>query len=158
LPIDDEADSGFTRPMKKIQKQLKYLLPVLILVLIAGLVLSRVYQPDPSHSEPEVQINAVEADDYIGTVARVCGEVASTDYLPQVNGKPTFLNLGRAYPNQFLTAVIWGDDRAKWTGPPPEQRYSNRKICVSGMIETYEGTPQIIVNRPDQITIEDIRN
>lgn len=139
--------------MKNIRKRLKYIFPALILVMIAGLVLSRVYQPDPSFPEPEVQIKAVEAVDYIGTPAEVCGEVASADYLLQVGGKPTFLNLGRAYPNQPFTAVIWGNNRGKWS-VPPEQRYANREICVSGLIDNHEGTPQIIIDSPEQIEIQ----
>lgn len=139
--------------MKNIRKQLKYILPILIGIMIVGLVLSRIYQPDRSPVEPEVRINASEASDYIGTAAEVCGKVASADYLPQINGKPTFLNLERPYPNQLFTAVIWGDNRGIWS-EAPEQRYDNREICVSGIIETHEGTPQIIVDTPDQITIQ----
>lgn len=152
-----EADqmTNESRPdtMKTIRKRLKYIFPVLIAIMIAGLVLSRVVQPDSSLPEPEVRINAAEASDHIGMAAEVCGEVASADYLPRVGGKPTFLNLGRAHPNQPFTAVIWGDDRRKWT-EPPEQRYMNHGICVRGRIETYEGTPQIIVESPGQIDIQ----
>lgn len=93
--------------------------------MIAGLVLSRIYQPESSPPEPEVRITAAEAGDHIGTPAEVCGKVASVNYLKQVGGEPTFINLGRSYPNQTFTAVIWGDDRAKWTNPP-EQQYEDR--------------------------------
>lgn len=140
--------------MKAIRKRLKYIFPVLIIIMIVGLVLSRVYQPDSSPPEPEIRISAIEADDHIGKVAEVCGEVASTDYLPGIKGEPTFLNLGRTNPDQYFTAVIWGNSRDKWPGLPEEQ-YDNREICVSGMIERHEGTPQIIVERPDQVEISD---
>ncbi len=136
--------------MKNIRKRLKYIFPAIILVMIAGLVLSRVYSPDPSTAEPEVRIGPVEAADHVGTVAEVCGEVASADYLPQVGGQPTFLNLGRPYPNQPFTAVIWGNNLSKWA-EAPEQLYAGRTVCVTGLIETHEGTPQIIVEGPGQI-------
>lgn len=139
--------------MKNIRKRLKYIFPVLILIMVIGLVLSRIYQPDSPPPEPEVKITAAKASEYIGTAAEVCGEVASADYLPQIGGKPTFLNLGKAHPNQLFTVVIWGRDRGKWTRPP-EQQYNGRKICVSGIIETNEGTPQIIVDRPSQIELQ----
>ena len=139
--------------MKNIRKGLKYIFPVLILIMVAGLVLSRVYQPDSLSPKPEVRINAAEAGDYIGTAAEVCGEVASAEYLPQIGGEPTFINLGRAHPNQFFTVVIWGDNRGRWTNPP-EQQYANSEICVSGMVEMHEGTPQIIVDRQDQIEMQ----
>lgn len=143
--------SGST--MKNIRNNLNYIFPVLIGIMIAGLVLSRIYQPESSSPEPEVRITAAEARDHIGTPAVVCGKVASADYLQQVGGEPTFINLGRPYPNQTFTAVIWGDNRAKWT-KPPEQQYEGQEVCVTGRIESHEGTPQIIVSSPGQIAIQ----
>lgn len=139
--------------MKNIRKRLKYIFPALILLMILGLVLARVYQPDPSPPDPEVQISAADARDYIGTAAKVCGKVVSADYLPQVNGEPTFLNFGQAHPNQHFTGVIFGSDRGKWR-KPPEHQYRNREVCIIGRIELHEGTPQITVNNPEQITIQ----
>jgi DNA/RNA endonuclease YhcR with UshA esterase domain len=139
--------------MKNIRKRLKYIFPVLIVIMVVGLVLSRVYQPESPSPEPEVRIKASEASDYIGTAAEVCGKVASTDYVPQVGGEPTFINLGRTHPNQLFTVVIWGSNRTKWI-EQPERLYAKREICVSGMIEIYEDTPQIIVESPDQIEIQ----
>lgn len=149
--INDPLLSGST--MKNIRNNLKYIFPVLVVIMIAGLVLSRVYQPEYSPPEPEVRIAADEAHNHIGTPAEVCGEVASADYLQQVGGEPTFINLGRPYPNQTFTTVIWGDNRAKWT-IPPEQQYEGQEVCVTGRIESHEGTPQIIVSSPGQIAIQ----
>lgn len=139
--------------MKNFRKHFKYILPLVVIIMIGGLIFSRVYQPEPSLPDPEIQINAIDADKYIGTVAEVCEEVASSRYLPAVGGKPTFLNLGQPYPDQFFTVVIWEDHRNKWD-TPPEQWYVNKKICVSGMIETHKGTPQIIVENPGQIEVQ----
>ncbi len=139
--------------MKDLRSYLKYLLPALIVIMIAGLLLSRMDWPDPASTEPEVRIKAKEAIEYIGKAAEVCGKVASLDYLPQINGEPTFLNLGRPYPSQYFTAVIWGSDRARWN-TSPDQQYENRNICVTGRIELYEGTPQIIVESPRQVEIQ----
>lgn len=121
--------------------------------MIAGLILSRVHRLDSTPPEPEIRIDAEEATNYIGTVAEVCGEVATARYIPQIGGEPTFLNLGSPDPDQFFTAVIWGKSRNKWK-TPPEQMYSNKKLCISGMIEDHEGTPQIIVEYPQQIKIQ----
>lgn len=124
-----------------------------ILLLAGGYLIYRVYTPQSSTSdlpEPLVRIEAAEAGNHVGSVAEVCGEVASADYLPQVEGAPTFLNLGSAYPDQDFTAVIWGEDRGLWE-VPPEQQYENREICVTGTIDMHEGTPQIIATRPEQI-------
>jgi hypothetical protein len=44
-------------------------------------------------------MSATEAKDYVGEVATVRGEVASTHYAPSTKGQPTFLNLDNPYPN-----------------------------------------------------------
>lgn len=127
-----------------------------VALLAAGYLLYRVYQPESPASVPPAEaerIGASEANRHVGSVAEVCGEVSSADYLPQVNGEPTFLNMGQAYPNQDFTAVIWGDHRGQWA-TPPERRYENREICVTGTIEMHEGTPQIVVEDPARIEIE----
>ena len=55
-----------------------------------------------------------------------------------------------AYPNQILTVVIWGRDRAKFPDSP-EAYYRDRKICVTGRITGYRGKAEIIVEDPLQI-------
>jgi hypothetical protein len=129
--MDTEGEWISLRRMINIWKRINYIFPVLILVLIAGLVVLRIYQTEVSSPEPEIQISDAEASDYIGTAAEVCGQVA---------GEPIFLNLGQAYPNQSFTAVIWGNNRDRWT-VPPEKRYASRSICINGVIEQHVGTP-----------------
>jgi DNA/RNA endonuclease YhcR with UshA esterase domain len=139
--------------IKSSRKHLKYILPVLILVMIIGLIFSRVYQPDSSIPEPEVNINASDAANYIGYPAKVCGDVVSVRYIPSIGGRPTFLNFGQPDPNQYFTAVIWGENREKWA-QAPEQQYQQQTVCVTGRIESHEGTPQIIVKVPNQIQVQ----
>lgn len=114
--------------------------------------MARVIDMDSSPPEPEITISTAEAENHVGTPAEVCGQVASADYLPNVNGQPTFLNLDEAYPNQVFTAVIFGDNRPQFSSPP-EQMYLNRNICVSGTIRMHEGIPQIVVSNPGQIAL-----
>src|SRR6266849_2261159 len=52
---------------------------------------------------------AMEAKDHIGEQATVCGKVTSTRYAATTRGKPTFLNLDKAYPSQVFTILIWGE-------------------------------------------------
>lgn len=96
------------------------------------------------------QITPDEALKYVGAVETVCGIVASARYASSSRGSPTFLNLGRPYLNQVFTAVIWGENRSKFS-PPPEKAYANRRICVSGKISKYRGAAEIIVSDPSQI-------
>ncbi len=59
-----------------------------------------------------------EAARYAGKKATVCGQVTSTNYAEDSKGRPTYLNLDRAYPNQKFNAVIPGENRDKFSKPP----------------------------------------
>lgn len=95
-------------------------------------------------------ISPDNAINHIGENGTVCGIVASAHYATRTKGQPTFLNLGRPYPNHIFTALIWGSDRSKFSAPP-EVYYRDKKICVTGIIKQYRGIPEIIVSDPSQI-------
>ena len=99
------------------------------------------------------RISPAEAANYVGKAATVCGQVASATYAARSRGRPTFLNLDRPYPNQVVTALIWGENRGKFP-TPSEKVYGGRKICVSGTVSSYRGEAQIVVTNPSQITTE----
>ena len=131
---------------------------VLLLVAAAFLVARVVPSDDPQASRPSVDANLPtyrpeEAAGHAGEVARVCGTVESASWARRVEGRPTFLNLGRPYPDQPFTVVIWGRNRARFG--TPERRFGGRRICVAGRIRLHEGTAQIEVGRPAQIELRD---
>jgi hypothetical protein len=95
------------------------------------------------------KISTSEAGQHIGEHAAVCGIVASSRYLSNSRSKPTFLNLGKSYPSQDFTVVIWPEDRAQFGRP--EDTYLGKNICVSGEISSYRGKPQIVARYPSQI-------
>jgi hypothetical protein len=99
------------------------------------------------------RISPAEAAKYVGKNATVCGQVASSNYSARSRRRPTFLNLDRPYPNHIFTALIWGEDREKFS-TPPESAYSGKKICVRGTISIYQGRPEIVVRNPSQIVPE----
>ena len=138
--------------IQNIRKSIPWLLPLVVAILVIGLVLSRVIgtESDSVPPEPEIFISADEASNNIGAAAEVCGEVVSSDFLPRVNGEPTFLNFGDPYPNQVFTAVIFGDDRNQFV-IPPEDAYINQEICVSGIIRMHDNDPQIVISNPEQV-------
>lgn len=97
-------------------------------------------------------ISTSEAKNHIGENATVCGQVASTHYAPSTHGQPTFINLDQPYPNQIFTIVIWGTDRAKFGAP--EAMYRGKRVCVTGEIKLYRGTPETIASDPSQISVK----
>ncbi len=102
--------------------------------------------------------NAISWDkayEHVGERATVRGPVKSPRYASGSRGQPTFLNVGRPYPDpDRFTVVIWGEDRGNFPSPP-EQAYDGETICVTGLIETYQGGPQIIADSPSDIEIVD---
>ncbi len=98
-------------------------------------------------------ISPEDAINHISQQATVCGNVASTHFASRSKGQPTFINLNRPYPNQIFTILIWGSDRNNFPNAP-EDYYRNKRICVSGQIQQYKGTPEIIVRSANQIREE----
>jgi hypothetical protein len=88
----------------------------------------------------------------IGRTAAIKGRVAGAFYARSSNGRPTFLNLGRDYPDsRRFTVVIWGRNRSSFGAP--ERRYRGKTICVVGYVSTYRGVPEIEATRPSQIRV-----
>lgn len=92
------------------------------------------------------------ASSVVGRVATIEGRVAGTRYAASTNGSPTFLNLGVNYPNpNRFTVLIWTENRAAFGRP--EVRYRGRTICVRGLVQIYQGAPEIIARSTRQIRI-----
>jgi hypothetical protein len=91
------------------------------------------------------------AASFLHRIVTLRGPVASTKYASSSNGSPTFLDVGRSYPNQGLSIVIWSENRALFGRP--EVRYRGHLICVRGLVGSYEGVPEIVARSPAQIRI-----
>lgn len=94
-------------------------------------------------------ISASEAIDHVGEHSTVCGVVASAKFAQRTNRQPTFLNLDKPYPDHVFTAVIWGEDRQRFSYQP--ESLLHKRICVIGRLELYRGRAEIIVRAPEQI-------
>jgi len=119
-------------------------------VRIAVLLLSAGFLTHPALAQK--RISTSEAKDHVGEVATVCGEVASTHYAPSTKGQPTFLNLDKPCPNPVFTILIWGSNRGKFG--TPENEFKGKRVCATGKITEYRGTPEIVANDPEQIKID----
>jgi len=97
-------------------------------------------------------LTAAQAADHVGETATVCGVVASARYAASTRGQPTFLNLDQPYPNQVFTVLIWGSARSAFPRAP-EAVYQAKRICVTGRIDAYRGSPQIVVGNAEAIRV-----
>lgn len=90
----------------------------------------------------------------VGKQATVRGPVMDGNYAKTSNGQPTFIDVGKSYPaSGRFQVLIWGSDRGKFPGSP-ESTYKGKTICVTGLIESYQGSPEIVVNSPNAIAVQ----
>jgi hypothetical protein len=93
-----------------------------------------------------------EAASHVGETATVCGTIASTTYAAQAPMAPTFLDIGRPYPNQIFSAIIFGNDRPKFG--VPESSLRDKSVCVTGEIFLYQGAPKMMLRDPSQLSVQ----
>lgn len=104
---------------------------------------------------PDGAINWTEASSHIGEYVTIYGSVKDSSYLTSSNGQPSYVDIGAAYPDdRRLTMVIWGEDRANFSGEP-DQMYLGKTVCVTGELYEYEGVAYVKVSTPEQIKVVD---
>jgi len=74
---------------------------------------------------------------------------ASAEYELDAQRQPTLFDLGKAYPNAVFTAVVYGEDRAKFG--TPETSLRGKRICVTGKISDYRRKAEIFLTDPSQV-------
>jgi len=103
----------------------------------------------PSAMAEEIALD--EAAKHVGESATVCGVVESARFAERSTKQPTFLNLGKPYPNQPFTVIIFGSDRAKFGSP--DVAYLKKRICANGVISLFDGRPEMKLQDPSQLAL-----
>lgn len=116
-------------------------LPIALLLLLCGLF-----------TRGQISINITDISQHIGDSVTVCATVESMRYFENSNRKPTLLNLGAKFPNQFLTVLIWDDVRSAFPGNVDE--LLNKEICITGTVILFKEKPEIIVYHPGQLIMK----
>lgn len=98
------------------------------------------------------QISTEQVKYFFGETTTVCGQVVATKY--KINGKsdPTYINLDKKWPETVFTLMVFGKDRINFSYKP-EEFLTDKKICVTGKVGEFNGTPQIIASDETQIQI-----
>jgi hypothetical protein len=103
----------------------------------------------------QARLTPEEAITRVGESATVCGVVASARYAAKSKGDPTFLNLGKPYPQHVFTAIIWGRWRSRFSYQP--ETLEGRNVCITGTIAAKKGIAEIEVSHPQQIVVAPAR-
>jgi hypothetical protein len=96
-----------------------------------------------------------EAAAHVGQSVALDGPVASASYRPDVSGQPTFVNLGRDYPDPTRAQlVVWGEHRAGFPGASPETMlHAGVRVCARGTLTSYNGVLEIIISSASEVTV-----
>ena len=101
---------------------------------------------------PESGVLWDQAPDYVGQNALVCGRVVNTNYAEYSAGTPTFLDLGRSYPDPSrVSIVIWGDYLWNFSGNLLSLR--GEFICVDSEPYWYGDVVQMELWTPEQLLV-----
>ena len=100
-------------------------------------------------SLPKGHFNTVQSTRFMGNGKEVtiCGTVVSTKLSRKGN---VFLNLDKKFPNQIFSITIWKDNVVNFSYEPHMELMSD-KICVTGKVTNFNGTPSMSVEREEQI-------
>ncbi|MFZ2489292.1 MAG: phospholipase D-like domain-containing protein [Anaerolineae bacterium] len=101
---------------------------------------------DQQKPVPPPVVGWQEAAAYAGQRVTVTGQIADT----YRSSKVIFLNFSAN--RQDFKVVIFASAWERWQ-QPPDELYYGAAVQVTGLVELYEGTPEIIVDEPSQIVV-----
>jgi DNA/RNA endonuclease YhcR with UshA esterase domain len=115
------------------------------LIVLTAFVSLMVYS-----ASAQTKIAAKDATKHLNETVTISDKVYSTKLIENTN--MVLLDLGGEHPNQYLTVVIKGEDRAKFNSKP-EEYYKGREVTVTGKLIDYRGKPEIIVGSADDLKL-----
>lgn len=89
-----------------------------------------------------------EAKSHVGETSCIKGKIVQVFTSSKSN---TFLNFCSNYKTCPFSAVIFSSDKNKFSDV---QEYSGKNVEISGLIRTYQGNAEIIINSPNQIKMK----
>ena len=145
----------------KVTRSLVILCLVLALMLLAtGAALARSTSASSSRTTAAAAsakrasvIPWYQAKRYVGLTRTVKGPVKGTMYASSSKGRPTFISIGKNYPNRSrFTVVIWGRNRSAFPSRP-EVFYRGKTVLATGKIKMYKGSAQMFIRSPSKLLI-----
>ncbi len=97
---------------------------------------------------PKGAINTIDAEKYINKKATVCGTVVATRVLKDAKG--VIVNLDQRFPNTLFSFTIWQSNFPNFSYEPATYLL-NKKVCVSGFVDSYKGKPSMDVRNEKAI-------
>ena len=99
------------------------------------------------------EIDIADAAKHEGDSVTICTKIFGARYFETSKGAPTLLNAGAKFPDNPLTVVIYGENRAAFANKP-EEFYIDKKVCVTGRVSIFKGKPQIVISKETEILVK----
>lgn len=116
-----------------------------LLCSLCFLALTQLSSPAQDSKAPAV-VPAKEAKAKVGETIVVEGKVAEVSKSERI----IRLNLGAKYPKQDFTLVIFPRSFELF---PEVEKLDGKTVRASGKVAEYQGRPQIVLERKDQLTV-----
>jgi hypothetical protein len=98
----------------------------------------------------QTRIALADVSKHVGDSVTVEGKIFGVETFTNNPQAPTLLNIGADFPNQALTIAVFSSYQSGSIVMPSEsEKGDNAK--VTGEIELYKGSPQIVVRIPSQL-------
>ena len=98
-------------------------------------------------------VSFANEDTGISDMTIICDAPTEVYHASNIPGNPYFLNYGGAYPNTYLTIVIWENDIPNLE-INPYTYFSTGNFCIAGEVETHNRRDQITLRKPSQIILK----
>ena len=105
-----------------------------------------------SFAQKDIKLEEVAS--HVGDSVKVCGKILTGRYLDRSESGPTLLNMGKPFPDQYLTVVIYKKDRNKFD-VVPETDLINKEVCVTGVVVLFKEKPQIVLYNKEQLIVKE---
>jgi endonuclease/exonuclease/phosphatase family metal-dependent hydrolase len=104
-----------------------------------------VHGPQPVQEPAPVVVRWQDAGEHVGERVTVTGTIVDTHN----SGRVVFLNYHRQWRGKFRLVVF--PDAWPQFPEPPEDLFRGKEVRVSGMVEEYQGAPQIVIESVAQV-------
>jgi hypothetical protein len=114
---------------------------LLIILLVMGLGFTSKAQ----QTAMKQTIDLADSKSHLGKIVTLCDIVYGVKI---VSDTLTLLNMGAAFPNQKFTIAVKGNKlQLDWVN------LKKKYLCVTGVLELYKNTLQIVASEPTQVTV-----
>lgn len=106
--------------------------------------------PASSAGDKTEAIDYTQATNFVGENKTVQGQVVKVYY--SAKSDTTFLDFCSSYQGCPFSSVVFSSDKSKFGNI---NQYEGKTVEITGLIKTYKGSAEIILNSPSQIKIVD---